>query len=129
MRALSGGAARRGETCGALLGALMALGLYEGRKRFEELPKLNSSCDNGLTLSNEFMRRIETEYGLKKPLGSTLYRDPTQTIYGRSWNLTDPIERADFSSNGGSHSDRSCPKVCEIAAEAAAEIILKKGLS
>ena len=31
--ALSGGVARRGETCGALLGSLMALGLMAGREQ------------------------------------------------------------------------------------------------
>ena len=35
---LSGGVARRGETCGALLGALMALGLVRGRESIEDTP-------------------------------------------------------------------------------------------
>jgi C_GCAxxG_C_C family probable redox protein len=124
--ALAGGAARRGETCGALLGALMALGLYEGRERFEDLPKLNSTVADGITLSNEFMRRIEKEYDLSKPLNTTLCRDLLQAIYGRTWNLADAAERTDFFTNGGGHGDRGCPKVCEIAAETAAELILKK---
>jgi C_GCAxxG_C_C family probable redox protein len=33
---LSGGVARCGETCGALIGALMALGLVVGRERIED---------------------------------------------------------------------------------------------
>jgi C_GCAxxG_C_C family probable redox protein len=124
--ALAGGAARRGETCGALLGALMALGVFEGRERFEDLPKLNSTIADGFTLSNEFMKRIEKEYDLKKPLNSTLCRDLLQAMFGRTWNLADTVERTDYFTNGGGHSDRGCPKLCEIAAEAAAEIILKK---
>jgi hypothetical protein len=36
--ALSGGVARRGETCGAFLGALMAVGLVEGRKKMRDTP-------------------------------------------------------------------------------------------
>jgi C_GCAxxG_C_C family probable redox protein len=127
--ALAGGAARRGETCGAVSGALMALGLYEGRERFEDVAKLNSTIADGITLSNEFMRRIENEYNLKKPLNSTLCRDLLQAIYGRTWNLTDTTERTDFFTNGGGHGDRGCPKVCEIAAEVAAELILKKSAS
>ncbi len=33
---LSGGVARSGETCGALIGALMALGLVVGREKMED---------------------------------------------------------------------------------------------
>ena len=82
--ALAGGAARRGETCGAVSGALMALGLYEGRERFEDVAKLNSTIADGIPLSNDFMRRIEKEYNLKKPLNTTLCRDLLQAIYGRT---------------------------------------------
>ena len=45
--ALVGGVSGRGETCGALLGSLMALGIVEGRKRFEDLSSLNKTCDDG----------------------------------------------------------------------------------
>lgn len=33
---LSGGVARRGETCGAIIGGLLALGLVIGRERMED---------------------------------------------------------------------------------------------
>ena len=72
------------------------------------------------------MRSIEREYDLQKPLNSTLCRDLLQAIFGRTWNLTDTAERTDFFTNGGGHSDRGCPMVCKIAAQAAAELILKK---
>ncbi len=123
--AFAGGMARRGESCGALVGALMALGLEEGREKLEDTPILNSTVVDGIELSKEFMRRIEKEWNLKKPLRSTLCWDMQESIYGKHWNLTDPAQRTDFINSGG-HGDNGCLKVCGIAAEVAAEMILKK---
>lgn len=123
--AFAGGMARRGESCGALVGALMVLGLEEGREKLEETPVLNATVVDGIALSNEFMRRIEKEWGLKEPLKSTLCWDMQDAIYGKHWNLTDPAQRTDFINSGG-HGDNGCLKVCGIAAEVAAEMILKK---
>ncbi|MCX6655573.1 MAG: C-GCAxxG-C-C family protein [Candidatus Bathyarchaeota archaeon] len=123
--AFAGGMARRGESCGALVGALMALGVEEGRDKLEDLPRLQSTIPDGYALSEEFMHRLEKEYDMKNPLPSTLCRDLQQAIYGRSWNLADPAQRTDFIDSGG-HGDAGCLKVCGIAAEVAAEFILKK---
>jgi C_GCAxxG_C_C family probable redox protein len=123
--AFAGGMARRGESCGALVGALMALGLEEGREKLEDLPKLQTTVADGYDLSNEFMRRLEKEWALKQPLPSTLCRDIQLALYGRSWNLADAAQRTDFINSGG-HGDEGCLKVCGIAAEVAAEMILKK---
>src|SRR4030042_5502233 len=78
--AFAGGMARRGESCGALVGALMALGLEEGRDRLEDLPKLQSTIPDGYALSEEFMWRLENEYDMKKPLTSTLCRGVQEAI-------------------------------------------------
>jgi C_GCAxxG_C_C family probable redox protein len=123
--AFAGGMARRGESCGALVGALMALGLEEGRDKLEDLPRLQSTVPDGYALSEEFMHRLEKEYDMKTPLPSTLCRDLQLAIYGRSWNLADPAQRTDFINSGG-HGDAGCLKVCGIAAEVAAEMILQK---
>jgi C_GCAxxG_C_C family probable redox protein len=123
--AFAGGMARRGESCGALVGALMALGLEEGREKLEDLPKLQGTVVDGITLSNEFMRRLEKEFSLKKPLKSTLCWEMQDAIFGKHWNLADPTQRTDFINSGG-HGDNGCLKVCGIAAEVAAEMILKK---
>jgi len=123
--AFAGGMARRGESCGALVGALMALGLEEGRDKLEDLPRLQSTIPDGYALSEKFMHRLEKEYDMKKPLPSTLCRDLQQAIYGRSWNLADPAQRTDFINSVG-HGDTGCLKVCGIAAEVAAEMILQK---
>jgi C_GCAxxG_C_C family probable redox protein len=121
--AFAGGVARRGETCGALIGALMALGLYEGRERLEDLQKLQSTVSDGNKICKEFISRIESEYKLKIKLNSTLCRDLQDAIYGRHWDLSDPSQRTDFINTGG-HGDRGCLKVCGIAAEVVAEKIL-----
>ncbi len=123
--AFAGGVTRRGETCGALIGALMALGIHEGREKKEDIAKLQSTVSDGYTLSLEFMQRLEKEYEMKTPLTSTLCRDLMKAIYGRTWNLADSTQRTDFIASGG-HSDHGCLKVCGIAAEVTAEMIMKK---
>ena len=123
--AFAGGVARRGETCGALIGALMALGIYEGREKKEDTGKLNETVNDAYEVCEEFQHRIEKEYNLKKQLPSTLCRDIQRSIYGQSWVLTDPTQRTAFIAAGG-HRDEGCLKVCGIAAEIIAERILNK---
>ncbi len=123
--AFAGGVARRGETCGALVGALMTLGVEEGREKLEDLPKLQSTIADAYALSTEFMKRLEREFKTQAPIESTLCRDMQKAIYGRSWNLADPTQRTDFINSGG-HGDDGCLKVCGIAAEVAAEMILSR---
>ena len=120
---LSGGVARRGETCGALLGALMALGLVYGRERMEDTARYNQATSIGIEICDEFQRRLQREFGFKEPLESTLCRELQTRIYGRSFNFRDPVEREAFKMAGG-HSDKGCFKVCEVAAELAAEKLL-----
>ena len=65
---LSGGVARRGETCGALLGALMAVGLVEGRSRMPDTPAYAAACAEAEEIAMEFQRRVEKEFGFREPL-------------------------------------------------------------
>ena len=123
--AFAGGVARRGETCGALIGALMAVGLEEGRSRKEDLDKLNGTVGDAHAVADEFQRRIAEEFNLKKPLSSTLCRDIHAALFGRTWNLYDPAGRTAFIAAGG-HGDDGCLKVCGIAAECAARAVLAR---
>ncbi len=120
---LSGGVARRGETCGALLGALLGLGLVKGRTRMQDTSVYSAACADADVICNEFQRRLQSEFGFKEPLTSTLCWDIQRRIYGRSYDLRDVPQREAFYSAGG-HSDEGCPKVCAIAAEIAAERLL-----
>jgi len=121
--ALSAGVARRGETCGALLGALMALGLVCGREKIEDTEQYNKAMNIAVEISDEFQRGLQKEFGLREPLESTLCSELQTKIYGRSFNFRDPVEREAFQAAGG-HSDKGCFKVCEIAAEVAAKRLL-----
>ena len=121
---LSGGVARRGETCGALLGALMALGLVSGRRRIEDTPSYVGAVSAADEMCDEFQRRLEEEFGFPEPLESTLCAEIQTRIYGRSFDIRDPDEREAFLAAGG-HSDEGCYKVCGIAAEVAAARLLR----
>jgi C_GCAxxG_C_C family probable redox protein len=122
---LSGGVARRGETCGALLGALMAVGLVDGRSRMPDTPAYAAACTEANEIANEFQRRVEREFKLKKSLNSTICWNIQNGIYGRSYDLRDTTQREAFYACGG-HGDEGCPKVCGIAAEVAAERLLPR---
>lgn len=121
---LSGGVSRRGETCGALLGALMALGLVRGRESIEDTPSYVEAMGIGDEICGAFQRRVEEEFGFPEPLASTLCAEIQTGIYGRSFDIRDPGERELFLEAGG-HSDEGCYKVCGIAAEVAAERLME----
>jgi C_GCAxxG_C_C family probable redox protein len=121
---LSGGGARRGETCGALIGALMALGLVIGREKMEDTPTYNKAMDLSQDLVEGFKAELQKQFGFKKRLESTLCRDIQEGIYGRSFNLADEKERQAFYDAGG-HTERGCLTTCAIAAELAAQKLLQ----
>ncbi|RLI10401.1 hypothetical protein DRO42_01445 [Candidatus Bathyarchaeota archaeon] len=121
---LSGGVARRGETCGALLGALMALGMVAGRDRIENTEQYVRAVKIADEICDEFQRKLGEEFGFSEPLESTLCREIQTRIYGRSFDIRDPAEREAFLAAGG-HSDEGCYKVCGIAAEVAARRLLE----
>ena len=120
---LSGGVARRGETCGALLGGLMALGIANGRERMDDTDRYVKACKAADEMCTEFQRRLEKEFSFVEPLRSTLCSEIQSRIYGRSFDLRDTAQREAFLAAGG-HSDDGCYKVCGVAAEVAAERLL-----
>lgn len=120
---LSGGIARRGETCGAIIGALMALGLVMGRETMEDTPQYRATMNPANDLCQRFQTALQTEFHFPGKLKSTLCRDIHKKLYGRAFNLNDKEEYQAFLDAGG-HSDNGCPKVCGIAAQLAAEMIL-----
>ena len=111
--ALAGGVARRGETCGALTGAIMAIGSLVGRERLEDIEQLRSS-----------MEPAERVYSLfKEKIGHTLCCEIHKIRYGKVYRLFVPEEMEAFHNMGG-HSRKGCPEVCGIAARIAADVIL-----
>ena len=120
---MGGGVARRGETCGALIGALMALGLAAGRERMEDTPQYHRAMVPAVELSRRFQEELQAQFGFSTPLETTLCREIQARIYGRAFDLTDPAGLQAFLDAGG-HSSEGCPKVCAVAARVAAEQLL-----
>ena len=56
---LAAGVAMRGETCGALLGALMAVGIVTASEDLNDSNALNTSLAEGFRLA----RKVEREFG------------------------------------------------------------------
>ncbi len=109
------GIAERGETCGAVIGPLMAFGLIYGRDE-------NRLGDweiyrNSLVPSGEFCRLFEKEYG------STMCSTIQNKQFGRCYELTNPEELQQFQKNGATE---KCSEVVKKAVRIAARIILEK---
>jgi C_GCAxxG_C_C family probable redox protein len=111
--ALAGGVARQGETCGALTGAIMAIGSLVGREKLEDLEQYQKAMESAIQIYKTF----------KEKVGETLCREIQKIRYGRSFQFWIPEEREAFHNMGG-HSRKGCPEVCGIAAKIAADIIL-----
>jgi C_GCAxxG_C_C family probable redox protein len=119
---LSGGIVRRGETCGALIGALMALGLVIGREEIENTEQYRNAMKPATEICERFMGALRVEFEFDKELKSTLCEEIQEKIYGRAFDLTDEKEYLEFL-NAGGHSDQGCPKICGIASQIVAEKI------
>jgi C_GCAxxG_C_C family probable redox protein len=107
------GIAERGETCGAVTGPLMALGLVFGRGelRLDDWNAYRAS----LVPASTFCRRFEAIYG------STMCHDIQKGEFGRCYHLTDPEELRAFQEAGATE---HCSGVVKKAVRIAAEIIL-----
>ena len=78
------GIALRGETCGAVIGSLMALGLIYGRDR-EKLGDF-LSYQRSLPPARRFCRRFE------EALGSTMCGDIVEAEFGKRYDLADTVQ-------------------------------------
>lgn len=121
---LSGGVARHGETCGALLGALMALGLVIGREKMEDTQAYRDSMEPSADLIERFKAELKEQFGFEGELKGTLCRQIHEKIYGRAFDMMDPDDYQAFLDAGG-HGDEGCLKVCGVAAQVGAEKILE----
>jgi len=119
---MGGGTALMGDTCGALVGCMLALGLVSGRERIEEEMYLTEIDERGrshlpaLALTRRFYRRFQKEFG------GQLCRDIQTRLFGRSFNMADQKEFEEFQKAGG-FVERS--KLVGKAARLAAGIILE----
>ncbi len=108
---LAAGVAMRGETCGALLGGLLAVGIVTA----EEDLKDSNALNNALAAAFKLARRVEKEFGT-----TSCTKIQTDRL-GKYYSLADPEQYKAFIEAGGYV---ECPKVVGIIARMSAESIL-----
>ena len=106
------GIALRGETCGAVTGSLMALGLVYGR---DDLKDWNAYI-RSLPPARKFCARFEERYV------STSCSDILQEKMGQTYDLADKAEALHYAVSGG---PQACAEVVAYAVEIASESIAK----
>ena len=109
--ALAAGVARMGETCGALTGGIMAIGLVLGREELEDIQAYRNSMQASYEMYNRFREEV----------GSSLCFEIHKKLLGRSFDFKIDEEAEEWYKAGGLE---KCPMVCAIAARIAADIIL-----
>ncbi len=107
------GIALRGETCGAVIGSMMALGLLYGRETLDDQQGFLASLSPARTFC----------YRFEKELGSTMCGDILEAKFGKRYDLTDPAQVAEWQAAGALD---KCTAVVKIAVRIAAEIITEK---
>ncbi len=107
------GIAERGETCGAVIGPLMVMGLLYGRGRGQLRDW--KTYRNSLVPTGKFCKQFEDKYG------STMCSDIQTVKYGRCFKLKDPVDLKAFQSAGATE---KCTKVVQSALHMAVDIIL-----
>ncbi len=105
------GIALRGETCGAVVGALMAIGLVWGR----EDPKDMDSFFRAISMGRKFCGAFEKEFG------TVMCRDIVKQRFGKELNLADPADAKEFARMDGF---RVCSYVPGKAARIVAGMVL-----
>jgi len=109
------GIASRGETCGAVIGSLMAIGLAYGRDRLDDWEGYMRALRQAL----RFCRRFEKEFG------SLMCRDVQKLVLGKSYNMADIAGSEEFEKDNGYKKCRVPPGK---AARIAGEIIMERGI-
>ena len=107
------GVGLRGETCGAVIGSMMALGLVYGRETLDDQQGFLTS----LPPARKFCYRFERE------LGSTMCGDILEATFGKRYDLADPAQVAEWQAAG---SLTKCTAVVRSAVRIAAQIIMEK---
>ena len=107
------GIALRGETCGAVIGSLMAIGLVYGRDDLDDWHAYLGS----LPPARRFARRFEELHG------STDCEHILEAKLGRKVNLADTDQSLEYVQAGG---PQVCGEILAGAVKIAAEIIARK---
>lgn len=108
---LAAGIAMRGETCGALIGGLLVVGIVTAKEDLKDSNALNNSLAAGFRLA----RKVEKEFGT-----TNCTKIQTDRL-GRFYSLADPEQYKAFIEAGGYI---ECPKVVSKIARMTADFIL-----
>ena len=106
------GIALRGETCGIVIGSLLALGLVYGEDKLGPQEWIKP-----LRPARAFCRAFEKQFG------GTACDDVTRGLCGRTFNLADPAETEEWRSTGVA---AKCSDVVAGGCRIAAEIIMSE---
>ncbi len=109
--ALAGGIARMGETCGALIGGVMAIGLVLGREDLADIQAYRDTMAASYQMYDRF----------KEEMGSTTCFEIQKKLFGRSFDFKRDEDAEEWYKAGGLE---KCPLVCGVAARIAADIII-----
>jgi len=107
------GIALRGETCGAVIGCMMALGLIYGRDNLGDWKGYLKS----LPPARRFCRNFETEHS------STSCAEILEAKLGRKYDLASRLDALKYAAAGGK---KTCGKIIESAVQITADIITNK---
>lgn len=107
------GIALRGETCGAVVGSLMALGLVYGRDDLSDWKGYIGS----LPSARRFCKQFEEKNG------STACAAILQEKLGRNFDLADQVQALEYASEGG---PEACSEVVASAITIASKGLMKK---
>jgi C_GCAxxG_C_C family probable redox protein len=109
--ALAGGIARMGETCGALIGGIMAIGLVLGSEDLADI----QAYRNSMVASYQMYERFKEE------MDGTICIEIQKKLLGKSFDFKKDKSAEEWYKAGGLE---QCPMVCGIAARIAADIIV-----
>ena len=104
------GIALRGETCGAVIGSLMSIGMVLGRDQLDDQPGMRRS----LAAARRFCRAFETQFG------GTSCREVLERELGGDFDLARPEGFAENVQAGG---HQHCARVVGYSVATAAEMI------
>ena len=113
---IGGGVAQTGESCGALLAGLMAIGLVYETGKMEDsrtCPAHQEALSHGITFSDRF----------KSEFGALRCHDVQKGLFGRYYDLRNPEDSAKFrESDHTKCEDVVCRRVSQLAAEVILEL-------
>ncbi len=106
------GIALRGETCGAVVGALMALGMAFGREKADDFKAVQRTT----SAARKLCKRFEEQFG------GCNCQQVQHHIFGRSFNLVNPDDQAEFVKL---EAGKKCRAPAQKAARLAGELIIE----